>query len=189
MVSSLITTLPSCISFSLGCFWSQPPVEYYKHLSIVLQESFPSDLIPWIYSSPLLYNHKGFYLGHIRMAYLLYSRKPEVCNKELMIWATVSSRSWFYWLYFPFSIFSCIGYNQSDFSTAHLMMSMCRVISCFWKSVFAMCSVFSWQNLLAFVLLHFVLQNQPCLLLQVLLTSYFCIPIPYYEKDIFFFFF
>ena len=130
MVSSLITTLPSCISFSLGCFWSQPPVEYYKHLSIVLQESFPSDLIPWIYSSPLLYNHKGFYLGHIRMAYLLYSRKPEVCNKELMIWATVSSRSWFYWLYFPFSIFSCIGYNQSDFSTAHLMMSMCRVISC-----------------------------------------------------------
>ena len=25
--------------------------------------------------------------------------KPEFCNMELMIWATVSSRSWFYWLY------------------------------------------------------------------------------------------
>ena len=32
-------------------------------------------------------------------------------------------------------------------------MSMCRVLCC-WKRVFAMTSEFSWQNLLAFALLH-----------------------------------
>ena len=37
-------------------------------------------------------------------------------------------------------------YNQSDFSIDHLVMSMCRVISCCWKRVFAMTSAFSWQN-------------------------------------------
>ena len=42
------------------------------------------------------------------------------------------------------------------------------------------------KTLLAFALLHSVLQGQICLLLQVVLTSYFCIPVPYNEKDIFF---
>ena len=41
------------------------------------------------------------------------------------------------------------------------------------------------KTLLAFVLLHFVLQGQTCLLLQVFLDSYFCIPVPYDEMDIF----
>ena len=40
------------------------------------------------------------------------------------------------------------------------------------------------KTLLVFALLHFVLQGQICLLLY-LLTSYFCIPAPYNEKDIF----
>ena len=31
------TTLPSCISFSWGWFWSLPPVQCYEPLSIVLQ--------------------------------------------------------------------------------------------------------------------------------------------------------
>ena len=31
------TTLPSCISFSWGLFWSLPPLQFYKPLSIVLQ--------------------------------------------------------------------------------------------------------------------------------------------------------
>ena len=35
------------------------------------------------------------------------------------------------------------------------------------------------KTLLAFALLHFVLQSQISLLLQYLLTSYFCIPVPY----------
>ena len=53
------TTLFSCISFSLGWFWSPPPVQCYKPLSIVLQALCLPDLIPWIYLSPPLYN-KGF---------------------------------------------------------------------------------------------------------------------------------
>ena len=40
------------------------------------------------------------------------------------------------------------------------------------------------KTLLAFVVLHSVLQI--CLLLQVFFTSYFCIPVPYNEKVIFF---
>ena len=57
-------TLPSWISFSLGWFWSLPPVQGYKLLSILLQSFCLPDLIPWIYLSPPLYNHNGFDLGH-----------------------------------------------------------------------------------------------------------------------------
>ena len=59
-----IITLPSCISFSFGWFWSLPPVQCYELLSIVLQVLCLSDLIPWICSLPLLYKHKEFYLDH-----------------------------------------------------------------------------------------------------------------------------
>ena len=41
------------------------------------------------------------------------------------------------------------------------------------------------KKLLAFALLHFVLQGQTYLSPRYLLTSYFYIPIPYDEKDIF----
>ena len=61
------TILSSCISFSLGWFWSLSPIQCYEPPSIVLQAHCLSDLIPWIYSSPLL-NHKGFDLGHTWMA-------------------------------------------------------------------------------------------------------------------------
>ena len=53
----------------------------------------------------------------------------EFGNNEFMIWATVSSRSCFCWLY-SFSIFACTGYNQCDFDVDHLVMAMCRVFSC-----------------------------------------------------------
>ena len=43
----------------------------------------------------------------------------------------------------------------------------------------------SWQALLAYALLHFVLQDQTFLLLLVS-PFYFCIPVPYDETDIFF---
>ena len=42
------------------------------------------------------------------------------------------------------------------------------------------------KTLLVFALLHFVLQGRICLLVQIFFTSYFCIPVPYDEKDIFF---
>ena len=55
---------------------------------------------------------------------------------------------------------------------------------CCWKRVFAMTSMFLWQN------------SFPCFILyskakfacysRCFLTSYFCIPVPYKEKDIFF---
>ena len=54
--------------------------------------------------------------------------QPEFCNKELMIWVTVSSWSCFCWLN-SFSFFGFKKYNQSDFSIDYLVMSMCRVIS------------------------------------------------------------
>ena len=66
-----------------------------------------------------------------------------------------------------FSIFGCKEYNQSDFGIDYLVMSMFRIFSCCWK-VFAMTSVFSWQNsVITFALLHLVLQSQICLSLQV----------------------
>jgi len=58
------TILPFCISFSWRLFWSPPPVQCYKSPSIILQALYLSDLIPWIYLSPSLYNHKGLYIGH-----------------------------------------------------------------------------------------------------------------------------
>ena len=58
------TTLPLCISFSLGWFWSLPPVQYYKTLSIVLQALCPPDLISWSHLSLPLYSNKGCDLGH-----------------------------------------------------------------------------------------------------------------------------
>ena len=42
------TTLPSCISFSWGWFWSLSPV-CYKPPSIIIQTLCLQDLIPWIY--------------------------------------------------------------------------------------------------------------------------------------------
>ena len=55
-------------SFSLGWFGSLPPVQYYEHVSIVLKALCLPDIIPWIYSSHLLFYHKGFDLDHIWIA-------------------------------------------------------------------------------------------------------------------------
>ena len=46
--------------------WSDPV--YYKSLSIVFQAFCLPYLIPWIYLSPPLYNHKGLDLGHMCIA-------------------------------------------------------------------------------------------------------------------------
>ena len=58
------TTLPSCISFSLGWFCSLPPIQCYELSPIVLQALCLSDLIPWICHFHCIINHKGFDLGH-----------------------------------------------------------------------------------------------------------------------------
>ena len=53
--------------FSWRWSWLPPPVQCHELPSIVLQAICLSDLIPWIYLSLLLYNHKGFDLSHIWM--------------------------------------------------------------------------------------------------------------------------
>ena len=59
-------------------------------------------------------------------------------------------------------------YNQSDFSTDHLMMSMCRIVSCVVGTECLLWPVCSCGKiLLSFVLLNFVLQGQTWLLFQV----------------------
>ena len=60
--------------------------------------------------------------------------------------------SWSEWQSAPnlvfasFSIFGCKECNQSDFGVDHLVMSMCSLLLCCWKRLFAMTSAFSWQN-------------------------------------------
>ena len=49
-----------------------------------------------------------------------------------------------------------------------------------------MTSVFSWQNSVSFILYS---KAKLACYSKYLLTSYFCILVPYDEKDIFFFFF
>ena len=95
----LTTIVGSCISFSLEWFWSLPPVQCYEPPSIVLLALRLPDLTPWIYSSPSLDNHKGFYLVTPEwpsgFPYFLQF-KSEFCNKVFMIWATAGSRSCFF---------------------------------------------------------------------------------------------
>ena len=69
-------------------------------------------------------------------------------------------------------------------------MSMCRVIPCVVGRgclLWPVCSLD--KTLLAFALLHSVLQDQLAYFSTYLLTSYFCIPVPYDEKDMFLFLF
>ena len=66
-------------------------------------------------------------------------------------------------------------------------MSLCRVVSCVvGRGCLLWLVRFLGKTLLAFVLLHFLLQCQIFLYSRYLLTSYFCIQVPYDEKDIFF---
>ena len=51
--------------FFLGMVLVTASLQCYKPPSIVLQALYLSDLIPWIYLSLPVYNHKGFDLGHI----------------------------------------------------------------------------------------------------------------------------
>ena len=81
--------------------------------------------------------------------------KSEFCYKEFMIWATVSSRSGLCWLYrtFPSSAAKNI-INKEQF-----------VVDFNEKGVYYDQHIL--LTLLALALLHFVLQGQTCLLLQV----------------------
>ena len=77
-----------------------------------------------------------------------------------------------------------VGHDwATELNWTDLVISTCRVISCVVRRGCLLWPVYSVdKTLLAFALLYFVLQSQICLL-----TSYFCIPIPYDEMVIFFF--
>ena len=172
MKPSQRTTLLSCISFSLGCFQSTPPVQCYKPPPILVQGLCLPNLIPWIYSSFPLYSPFPLYHFHIRyliqvipewtsgFPYFL-QLKPEFCNKELMIWVTVSSRSCFCWLYRTSlslaakNIINVIIWWYSRISG--VVGNVCLL----WPA----CSFD--KTLLVFALLYFVFQGQTWLLFWV----------------------
>ena len=83
-----------------------------------------------------------------------------------MIWATVSSRYCFCWLYraYPSSAPKNI-INQ--ISVDYLMTSMCSNVSCVGRRYLLWPVHYFGKTLLAFALFHFVLQGQACLLLQI----------------------
>ena len=78
--------------------------------------------------------------------------------------------------------FGCKEYNQSDFSTEHLVMSMCRDLS----RVGRRCLLWQVRSLgrtqITFVLLHSILQGQIYLLLQVCLDFLLLHSSPLYCK-------
>ena len=130
----------------------------------------------------------AFDLGHIWMVYwfsLLYFQfKPEFCVKELIIWAIVSSRSYFFWLY-----------RASPSLAAKNIINLISVLTIWWCPCIESFLVFLEKGvcydqcvlltkLLAFTLLHFFLQGQTCYF-KYLLTSYFCIPILFDKKHVF----
>ena len=102
-----------------------------------------------------------------------------------MIWATVSSWSCFCWLY-----------RASPSLAAKNVIILILVLTIWWPCVesslvlleegicYDQCVLLT--KLLAFALLHSVLQGQIFLLLQVSLDFLLFIPVPYNEKDIFF---
>ena len=144
-----------------------------------------SDLIPWIFLSFLLYNHKRSEWPSGFPCFLQF--KSEFHNKDLMIWATVSFQSWF-----------CQLYRASLSLTTKNIIILISVLTILWCSCVELSLVF-WRGyllwpmsslvktLLAFPLLHFALQGQTCLLLQVSFYSYLCIPVPCMKSRFFWF--
>ena len=59
------TILPFWISFSWRWSWSLPAIQCHKPWSIVPQAFSLSDLIPWIYLSLSLYNHKIWFRSYL----------------------------------------------------------------------------------------------------------------------------
>ena len=95
---------------------------------------------------------------NLSLNFAIKSSWSEPCQLPVLFLLTVQS----------FSIFGCKEHNQSVLGIDHLVMSMCRVVSCVFGRgclLWPVCSLD--KTLLAFALLHFVLQGQTCLLLQV----------------------
>ena len=113
--------------------------------------------------------------------------KSEFGNKEFMIWATVSSWSCFCWLY-----------RASPSSAAKNIINLISVLTIWWCPCVESSLVLLEEGVCydQCVLLAKLCYPLPCFILyskakfacysRSLLTSYFCIPVPHNEKDIFF---
>ena len=85
--------------------------------------------------------------------------ESEFCNKEFIVWATVSSQSCFCWL--SRASPSSAAKNHTDFSIDYLVRSVCKVISHVVGRGCLLWPVYSFgKMLLALVLLHTVFQGQ-----------------------------
>ena len=157
------------------------------YISIHISSCTLSDLIPWIYLSLPLYNCKGFDLGHTWWpSHFTYfpQFKSEFGKKEFLIWVTVSSPSCFYWLY---RASPSLAAKNTINRISMFTIWWCPCVESFLvllERVFAMTSVFSLQNSVSLCPASFCTPGQTCWYSRYLLTSYICIPVPYYEKDI-----
>ena len=151
------------------------PVSCTSWTSIHSSSGALSGLIPWVCLSLPLYNHKGFDLGLSEWSsgfpYFL-KFNCQFANKEFMIQGTVSSQSCFGWLY-----------RASPSLAAKNTSSLISVLTIWWCPCVESSLVFLedgllWpvhslgKTLLAFALVHFVLQGKTCLLLQVSLLEF-----------------
>ena len=97
-VSQETDILPSCISFSLGWFWSLSPVQCYKSLSIVLQALCLPDLQN-IRAGSHYFLHGVFqtqrsnpHLLHYRQ--ILYRRATREAPRYLWVFSRVHENAW-----------------------------------------------------------------------------------------------
>ena len=112
--------------------------------------------------------------------------KSEFCNKEFMTWATVSSQSCFCWLY-----------GASPSLAAKNIVILILVLTIWWCPCIESSLVLLEEGVCydQCIFLAKLYQSLPCFIpyskakfacySRYLLTSYFCIPVHYGEKDIF----
>ena len=134
-------------------------------------------------------NFKGFDLGHICWSSgfsYCPQFKYEFFNKEFMIWATVSSQSCFCWLY-----------TASPSLAAGNIINLILLLTIWWcpyvESSLELEEGVCYDQCILLAKPYYPL---PCFILyskakfaccsRYFFTSYFCILVPYNEKDIFF---
>ena len=151
---------------------------------IALQILCLPDLFPWIYLSPPLCNHKGIwfrsYLNGLMLLFTFF--KPEFCNKKLVSWVRVIYMSCFCWIYRAFPS-----------SAAKKVINLISVLIIWWCTsgdsslVLSKDSIcyhqFSLRKTVSLCPDSFCTPrpNLPAIPSRYLLTSYFCIQIPYDE--------
>ena len=92
------------------------------------------------------------------------------CQASLSLTIFWSLFKFMYKAVYSFSIIGYRGCNQCDFSIDHLVMAMCKVVSCVVENVFAITSSFSWQNSISLWPTSFCSPRPNSLLCQVFLV-------------------